>query len=57
MAHLRSLAAPLDRYLALRDLMTADARAYYSLLLSHTEEILPFVYTVRWVSFVVGWQR
>lgn len=47
MAKLRTIAAPLDRYLALRDLMAHDARAYYSLLLSHTEEILPFVYTVR----------
>ena len=47
MARLRKLKAPIDRYLALRDLMSADARAYYSLLLSHTEEILPFVYTVR----------
>ncbi|KAI8475520.1 MAG: hypothetical protein J3K34DRAFT_382637 [Monoraphidium minutum] len=45
MASLRALRAPLDRYLALRGLMAADARAYYSLLLSHTEEILPLVYT------------
>jgi hypothetical protein len=47
MARLRSLAKPIDRYIALRDLMAADPRAYYALLLSHTEEILPFVYTVR----------
>ncbi|GBF87516.1 NADP malic enzyme [Raphidocelis subcapitata] len=45
MARLRALARPIDRYLALRDLLAADPRAYYSLLLTHTEEILPFVYT------------
>jgi len=56
MQRLRALSAPLDRYIALRDLLAADQRAYYALLLSHTEEILPFVYTVRprwlWVGVV-----
>lgn len=47
MAKLRGLSVPIDRYLALRDLLAADPRAYYSLLLTHTEEILPFVYTVN----------
>jgi hypothetical protein len=47
MSALRRLPAPIDRYLALRRLLSEAPAAYYSLLLSHTEEILPFVYTVR----------
>ena len=44
---LRTTAAPIERYLLLRALLAAEPRLYYELLLTHTEEVLPFVYTVR----------
>jgi malate dehydrogenase (oxaloacetate-decarboxylating)(NADP+) len=36
---------PIDRYLLLRDLCRLSPKVYYSLLLQHTEEILPYIYT------------
>jgi hypothetical protein len=43
----RSMQRPIDRYIALRDLLSASPQVYYELLLAHTEEILPYIYTVR----------
>lgn len=37
--------SPIDRYLLLRDLCRLNPKVYYSLLLAHTEEILPYIYT------------
>ena len=42
----RSIEKPIDRYIALRDLLSASPQVYYALLLKHTEEILPYIYTV-----------
>jgi hypothetical protein len=43
----RAIEAPIDKYLTLRDLLRLAPKTYYDLLLKHTEEILPFIYTVR----------
>lgn len=43
----RSIEKPIDRYLTLRDLLRLAPKVYYDLLLKHTEEILPYIYTVR----------
>ncbi|QDZ22065.1 NADP-dependent malic enzyme [Chloropicon primus] len=37
--------AGIDKYLALRALHAKDPRGYYRLLVEHTEEVLPFIYT------------
>jgi hypothetical protein len=42
----RSIEKPIDKYLTLRDLLRLAPRVYYDLLLKHTEEILPYIYTV-----------
>lgn len=42
----RSIEKPIDRYLTLRDLLRISPKVYYDLLLKHTEEILPYIYTV-----------
>ena len=36
---------PIDKYLAVRKLQRQDSKAFYQLLMDHTETILPFVYT------------
>lgn len=41
-----TVACYLRRYLTLRDLLRLAPRLYYECLLRHTEEILPFIYTV-----------
>ncbi|KAF6252741.1 cytosolic NADP malic enzyme [Scenedesmus sp. NREL 46B-D3] len=41
----RSIEKPIDKYLTLRDLLRLAPRVYYDLLLKHTEEILPYIYT------------
>jgi malate dehydrogenase (oxaloacetate-decarboxylating)(NADP+) len=41
----REVPNPIDRYLLLRDLCRLSPKVYYSLLLQHTEEILPYIYT------------
>lgn len=46
MDHFRSIRSPLNKYLALRDLLNVSPQSYYSLLYEHAEEILPFIYTV-----------
>jgi hypothetical protein len=43
----RAIERPIDKYLTLRDLLRLAPKVYYDLLLKHTEEILPFIYTVR----------
>lgn len=42
----RAIERPIDKYLTLRDLLRLAPKVYYDLLLKHTEEILPFIYTV-----------
>ena len=46
LARFRGIARPIDRYLMLRDLQQARPKQYYTMLLQHTEEILPYIYTV-----------
>eukprot|EP00878_Enallax_costatus_P000281 GHUV01000353.1.p1 GENE.GHUV01000353.1~~GHUV01000353.1.p1 ORF type:complete len:585 (+),score=89.41 GHUV01000353.1:46-1755(+) len=41
----RSIEKPIDKYLTLRDLVRLAPKVYYDLLLKHTEEILPYIYT------------
>eukprot|EP00775_Hariotina_reticulata_P013302 gene13302-13431_t len=41
----RSIEKPIDRYLTLRDLLRLAPKVYYDLLLKHTEEVLPYIYT------------
>lgn len=41
----RAIEKPIDKYLTLRDLLRLAPKVYYDLLLKHTEEILPFIYT------------
>lgn len=41
----RAIERPIDKYLTLRDLLRLAPKVYYDLLLKHTEEILPFIYT------------
>ncbi|KAF8065915.1 ME6 [Scenedesmus sp. PABB004] len=41
----RSIEKPIDKYLTLRDLLRLAPKVYYDLLLKHTEEILPYIYT------------
>jgi malate dehydrogenase (oxaloacetate-decarboxylating)(NADP+) len=45
LAKFREVPNPIDRYLLLRDLCRLSPKVYYSLLLQHTEEILPYIYT------------
>jgi hypothetical protein len=42
----RAIERPIDKYLTLRDLLRLAPKVYYDLLLKHTEEILPYIYTV-----------
>ena len=46
LARFRGIARPIERYLMLRDLQQARPKQYYTMLLQHTEEILPYIYTV-----------
>jgi hypothetical protein len=50
LAKFRAIERPIDKYLTLRDLLRLAPKVYYDLLLKHTEEILPFIYTVREVT-------
>lgn len=45
MGTFRGIQTPIDKYMWLRDLYTKDFDLYFAMLLEHTEEILPFIYT------------
>ncbi|MEW5303428.1 MAG: hypothetical protein WDW36_006121 [Sanguina aurantia] len=45
MQRLKAVASPIEKYLQLRTLAVENIPEYYKLLLNHTEEVLPFIYT------------
>uniref|UniRef100_A0A7R9VBW4 Malic enzyme n=1 Tax=Chlamydomonas euryale TaxID=1486919 RepID=A0A7R9VBW4_9CHLO len=38
-------AAPIDKYMELRQLRSRDPKSYFTTLMQHQEEVLPFIYT------------
>ena len=42
---LQSCPTPIDKYLRLRNLYKSNPKRYYELMLSKTDEVLPFIYT------------
>lgn len=50
----RSIEKPIDKYLTLRDLLRLAPKVYYDLLLKHTEEILPYIYTASSSAVAYG---
>jgi malate dehydrogenase (oxaloacetate-decarboxylating)(NADP+) len=45
MAQLRSKATPLEKYQCIQGIQNSDERLYYALLVRHTAECMPLVYT------------
>uniref|UniRef100_A0A7S2L0D0 Malic enzyme n=2 Tax=Leptocylindrus danicus TaxID=163516 RepID=A0A7S2L0D0_9STRA len=45
MQQLRLKSSPLEKYLFLQSIQDIDERLYYAILVSHTEEVMPIVYT------------
>jgi len=45
MQQLRLKSSPLEKYLFLQSIQDVDERLYYAILVSHTEEVMPVVYT------------
>eukprot|EP00798_Chlamydomonas_sp_ICE-L_P026826 gene26826-4420_t len=45
MERMHELKSPIDKYMYLRELQKTNSQQYYSLLLGHTEEVMPFIYT------------
>lgn len=41
----KKVSVPIDKYIFLRDLNVQQPKAYYQVLLNHTEEVLPYIYT------------
>ena len=39
------MAQPIDKYIFLRNLKTSNPNAFFTLLITHAHELLPFVYT------------
>jgi len=45
MRRFRATKTPIARYLFLRDLQLFNPRVYFHMLMTRTEELLPFIYT------------
>lgn len=45
MAQLRKKATPLDKYIFMHTIQDSDETLFYALLVRHTRETMPFVYT------------
>lgn len=45
MKRFRATKTPIARYLFLRDLQLFNPKVYFHMLMTRTEEILPFIYT------------
>lgn len=57
MEELRKKTSPLEKYIHLHTIQDADETLYYGILLAHTTEVMPFVYTPTVGEACIQWHK